>query len=104
MRKGYDFLGLAQRAGKAQSGETAAEAMIKKEKARLVILARDASDKTKRHFTVMACSHKIKCIEAGEKMLLGMALGRSPRSVVVITDDNFASRLHQLFGEEEESF
>jgi len=99
--KGYDLLGLAQRAGKAQSGETAAEAMIKKDKARLVIVAKDASEKTKRNFTTMASSHKTKWIEAGEKLLLGTALGRSPRSVVVITDDNFASRLHQLFGGEE---
>ncbi len=101
MRKGYDLLGLAQRAGKVQSGEAAAETVIKKNKAKLVIVAKDASENTKRNFTTMAYSRRARLIEAGEKLLLGTALGRSPRSVVVITDDNFANRLHQLFGEEE---
>ena len=104
MFKGYDLLGLAQRAGKVNSGEAAAEAVIKKQKVKLVILARDASDKTRHKFKKLADFHNITWIEAGSKMRFGIALGKSPRSVVTITDNNFADRLNQLFEGEEEDF
>jgi len=103
-QKGYDLLGLAQRAGKVQSGDAAAEAVIKKGKVKLVLLAVDASDRTKEHFTNLCRFKKIRWIESGEKERLGNALGKSPRSIVVVTDEGFARRLIQLFGGVEEDF
>lgn len=98
-QKAYDLLGLAQRAGQLQSGDAASEALIKKGKAKLVLLAIDASEKTKEHFIKLANFKKVSVVEAGEKLKLGVALGRSPRSVVVIVDEGFARRLHELFSE-----
>lgn len=99
VQKAYDFLGLAQRAGQVQSGDAGSEALMKNGKAKLVLLAEDASEKTKEHFINLAQYKKIKCIEAGEKMRLGIALGKSPRSVVVVTDDGFARKLQELFSD-----
>lgn len=103
-KKAYDFLGLAQRAGKISSGEAAAEAIIKKGKAKLVLLAIDASDNTVDYFTRLAKLHKVPLIKGGEKPLLGLALGKSPRSVVVVIEKGFASKLSTLFGGEETDF
>ena len=104
LQKGYDFLGLAQRAGQVQSGDASAEAVIKKGKAKLVILAVDASERTKQHFINFSQYKNVRWIVGGEKLQLGIALGKSPRSVVVIMESNFAEKLHQLFVGEEEDF
>lgn len=98
-QKAYNLLGLAQRAGQVQSGDSGSEALLKKGKVRLIILAGDASDKTKEHFINIAKLGNVPWIEAGEKLQLGIALGKSPRSVVVVTDDGFALRLQELFCE-----
>ncbi|MFZ5639986.1 MAG: L7Ae/L30e/S12e/Gadd45 family ribosomal protein [Bacillota bacterium] len=97
--KAYDFLGLAQRAGKVVSGEAGAEAHLNRGNAKLVILAEDASDRTKRFFSELAAGQRAPVLTAGTKIKIGMALGRSPRSVVVITDEGFARRLEQLLGD-----
>jgi ribosomal protein L7Ae-like RNA K-turn-binding protein len=96
-QKGYDFLGLAQRAGHLQSGDAAVEALIKKGKAKLVILAADASERTKEHFRNLAEYKKVPWLMGGDKMSIGIALGKSPRSVVVIMDEGFSRNLLRLF-------
>ena len=50
--KVISLLGLAERAGKIASGEFAAEKAVKTGKARLIIVAEDASDNTKKKFSV----------------------------------------------------
>lgn len=95
VEKIYGLLGLAQRAGKVASGEAAAEANIEKEKAKLVLLAKDASERTIAHFTGLCERHNIKFMIIGEKIKYGIAMGKSPRSVVVILDDNFARSIAQ---------
>lgn len=104
IQKGYDFLGIAQRAGQVQSGDAAAEAMIKKGKAKLLILAEDASAGTKKHFVQLAEYKNVRWIEAGEKLRLGIALGRSPRSAIAVTDEKFANRLQDLFIDKGQDF
>jgi ribosomal protein L7Ae-like RNA K-turn-binding protein len=104
VQKAYDLIGLAQRAGCLRSGDAAVEAIIKKGKAKLLILAIDASERTKQHFINLADYKKIQWIEGGQKNHFGIALGRSPRSVVIVTDVGFARKLTELFGGVEEDF
>ncbi len=93
----YNFLGLAQRAGQVSSGEAAADAVVKKGKAKLVLVAADAAEKTKDYFITLAEQKKIPWIECGRKTSLGAAIGKSPRSVAVITEENFARKLKHIF-------
>ncbi|PKM79883.1 MAG: 50S ribosomal protein L7ae [Firmicutes bacterium HGW-Firmicutes-14] len=104
IQKGYDLLGLAQKAGQVKSGEAAAEEAINKGKAKLVLVAEDASLRTRDRFISLAKYKKIPWLEIGEKLRLGIAIGKSPRSVVTVTEKNFAKRLFELFGGEEEDF
>lgn len=101
-QKAYDLLGLAQRAGKIQSGEFGAEAGLKRGKAKLLIIAADASERTKKDFLDLAKYKNAPYIIAGEKMRLGLSLGKSPRSTIVITDENFAAKIKELFVKSEE--
>lgn len=89
----YGLLGLAQRAGKVASGEAATEANIQKHKAKLVIIAEDASERTKDQFYSLCRRNDTQYVTIGVKDQLGLALGKSPRSVLAILDDNFAQSL-----------
>ena len=59
MNKVHSMIGLATKAGKVVSGEFAVEKAIKDGKAFLVIIAEDASDNTKKHFSDMCIYSKI---------------------------------------------
>lgn len=102
--KGYDLLGLAQRAGVVCSGDAAVEAVIKKGRAKMVLLAADASARTKEHFIRLSEFKGVPWVIGGLKLLIGISLGKSPRSVVAVTDEGFSGKLYQLFEGEEEDF
>ncbi len=103
MKKGYDLLGLAQRAHKVYSGDASVEANLHKGKVKLVIIAADASDRTRDHFIRMAREIGVRYIVVGDKIRLGIAVGKSPRSVLCVTDEGFARRIKELFlGEDSE--
>ena len=57
--KVISLLGLAERAGKIASGEFAAEKAVKTGKARLIIVAEDASDNTKKKFSDMCKYYQV---------------------------------------------
>lgn len=95
------MLGIAQKAGKLSSGAELCEKEIKKGNTSLVIFSQDSSSNTKKKFINMCNFHKVKYIEFGTKEFLGKFIGKDVRSVVCITDDNFAkSVLQKLNGGE----
>ena len=63
----YSMLGLATKAGKTVSGEFPTEKAIKEEEAKLVLVAEDASDNTKKHFFDMCNYRSIPAYVFGEK-------------------------------------
>lgn len=91
MNKVYSYLGLARRAGKIVSGEQAVVGGIKRGQVFLVLIAEDASSNTYRKFSAMARNHNVRCLVYGEKDLFGQGLGQSPRSILGVTDRNFAN-------------
>jgi len=94
------MLGFAQRAGKLTSGEQGCEANVKRGKAKLLILSEDATDGTKKKFTNMCTHYKIPLQMFGNKIKLGIAVGKSPRSTMVIEDLDFAKGILKLLREE----
>ncbi len=91
MNKIYNYLGLAQRAGRIASGEQAVGGSLARRKVHLVLIAVDASDNTRSRFMSLARRHGAEYEIFGEKSLLGHAIGKSPRAVVGILDRNFAN-------------
>ncbi len=95
MNKAYSMIGLANKAGKLVSGEDAVRNSIRSGKSKLVILAEDASDNTKKRFNNSAAFYKIALMTWGLKEELGNCIGKSERSVIGITDDNFSKSITQ---------
>ena len=87
----YSLLGLAMKARKLVSGEFQTEEAVKKKTARLVILAEDASDNTKKLFHDKCTFHQIPIFECGKKEDLGRAIGKDLRSSLAVCDEGFAT-------------
>ena len=100
MNKVLSLLGLACRAGAVLSGEFAAENAVKKGKAKLCIVAEDASDNTKKLFHDKCSYYGVPIIEAGTKDELGKAIGKEFRASVAVTDQSFADGLISKYKEE----
>ena len=80
-----------QKLGKIISGNDAVIEGIKKHKIKLVILAQDASDKTKKNIEYVCTTSGIKVIEFNTIENLSNAIGKKHRAIIGITDDNFST-------------
>lgn len=97
MEKIFGMLGLARRAGKLIYGSDAAVNAVRSGKAKAVILAADASDRTKKLMSNKCASFETPLfeVEAGCEEL-GKKLGKSGISVLGISDINFAKAIINL--------
>ncbi len=95
-KKIYSWLGLATRSGNLVSGDDTTLRDVKKKRVKLVIIASDASKNTKKLFTDKCSFRNIAHYEFGEKAQLGKAIGKSPRAVVGIVDENMAEQIVNL--------
>lgn len=87
----YMFLGLIKKAGRLSSGDETVEIDIKKGKCKLLVIANDSSENTKKRFENLAKRHNINYVTYGEKNELGLSIGKGPTAVVSINDFGFAS-------------
>lgn len=96
MDKIYLFLGLARKAGGITCGDIKCEIAIKRAKAKLVIVAQDAADNTKKKFSKLAKEQNIPYEEWGDKYILGQKLGIGLAAVVALVDENFANKTYDM--------
>lgn len=89
------MLGLAMKAGKIASGEFSTEQSVKKGTAYLVIVAEDASDNTKKHFSDMTEYRGIPYYVFGTKDELGQTIGKQFRASLSVNDENFAASIEK---------
>lgn len=94
----YQMLGLCQKAGKLVTGEFAAKEAVLSNTAYLVIVATDASNNTKKLFKDKSSYRGIPQVEWGTKEALGSKVGKDPRAVIAIVDENFARKIKELIG------
>ena len=86
MNKALSMIGIATKAGKTQTGEFSTEKAVKEGKAALVIVAKDASDNTKKKFRIMCQYYQVTMREFADKDSLGAACGKEFRASLAITD------------------
>jgi len=89
--RAYRLLGLARRAGKVVLGHSAVLQALNNGQAFLVLIAEDASDRTRRTFERLGYERNVTVIVVGVKTVLGQVLGTTPKAVCAVCDDNFAS-------------
>ena len=89
-------ISLATKAGKTVSGEFSVEKAVKEGNARLVVVALEASDNTKKMFQNMCTYYKVPYYEFGGKEELGHALGKEMRASLAIQDEGFSKAIVKL--------
>ncbi len=90
------LLGLAQKAGKIVSGELAVEKAIKSGQAKLLIIATDCSDPTKKNYRDMTTYYHVDLYEEFSKEQLGACIGKVYRAAIALTDAGFSTAVKKL--------
>ena len=91
------FLGLIRKAGKICLGEQNTGKAVRQKKARMIILAEDASpNASKRAHYFAEASGCVLVIVPADKNKLGEALGSSPFAMAAICDSGFADACQRL--------
>lgn len=94
-------LGLAMKSGNVASGEFLTEQAIRERRAKLVIIAGDASGNTKKKFLDSCSYYKVPVVVFGDKDTLGGAIGKGFRASLAVLDPGFASSISKKLNLEE---
>lgn len=91
MDKARNYLSLARKAGRIELGEEPVGAVARAQKARLLVVAQDASDHTWRRAKSFVAGTDQQCVKVPyTKAQLGEAIGRQELALAAITDPALA--------------
>ena len=90
------LLGLANRARKCVSGEELVIKEIQKNRAKLVILAKDASKNTIKKISNKCHYYSVPLHFVSDRFTLGQSIGKDARVVVAVIEQGFARKLQSL--------
>lgn len=93
------LLGLAARGRNLVSGEFQTEEAIKKGSAMLVLVAKDASDNTKKHFKDKCSFYGVPFYVYGNKEEIGKAIGKKERASVGVCNAGLAEQIEKKLKE-----
>ena len=88
--KVLSYIGLSAKSGNVASGEFSTEKAVKEGKAKLVIVAQDSSDNTKKMFTNMCEYYNVPIYFYSTKAELGHAMGKEMRASLALLDQGLA--------------
>lgn len=94
-KKILSLVGLATKAGKIASGEFQTEAAIKDRTAKIVLIAEDASENTKKLFLDKSSFYGIPSYFIGTKETLGRAIGKEYRAVLAVSEEGLADAIQK---------
>ena len=95
-KKILGLIGLATRARKISFGADSVEEQIKKKKVYLVVIANDASERTKDKFKKLCEDYKIPIIIGENIESISKAIGKSNKAIVGIQEINLASEIQKI--------
>ena len=90
------LLGLATRAGKTVFGAEACISSIEKKKVKLLLIAEDASDRTKKNFKEKCEKENIPSVEVLTIEDLSKSIGKINKAIVGIMDVNFSREMLKI--------
>lgn len=97
MKHNYlNIVGLAYRARKCVTGEETVVQHIRDKKVKLLLIANDISEQTKKKLTDKCNTFQVPYIEVDDRETLGKAIGKKERVAVAILDEGFAKKLQSL--------
>ncbi len=92
MSNAMNLLGLAARARKIATGEQVLKS-IQSQSAKLVLIAADASDNTKKKLTDKCTFYKVNYVFVDTSAELSQAIGQFNKVAVAVLDEGFAKKL-----------
>ncbi len=95
------MVGLAKKARRLAAGESAVEDAVKSGKAKLVLVAADASENTRKLFTNRCTFYQVPLYFYSDKESLGRALGRDIQASVAIQDTGMADAVIKILENDE---
>lgn len=96
MDKVYGMLGISAKAGKVVAGTDIVIESMKKRKVNLVIVAVDASDKTKKEMKFKCNQYNVEMVIFGEIDTNSKAIGKSNKAIIGILDKGLAESIRKL--------
>lgn len=100
INKVYGLLGLCARAGKIVSGMDAVCDDIHRNKIKMVIIAKDASEKTMNNIKFIAEKKKVPVLVLGTIEENSKAIGKENRAIIGIKDKNISDGIKKICGGE----
>ena len=91
--KTLGMLGICAKAGKIISGTEIVIEYIKKNKVKLVIVAQDASEKSKQNMKYICTKNNIDIKEYGTVEENSKAIGKNNRAIIAVLDDKLAKNI-----------
>ena len=95
-QKVYGLIGLATKAGKLTAGTEACLEEIEKKTIKLILIATDASDRTKKIFHDKCEEKKIPIYELTTMEELSRVIGKNNKVVIGIKDKGFGAAIHNM--------
>ena len=90
------LIGLAARARKVCFGADSVEERTNKKRVRLLIVAEDASERTKDKFKKISEKEKVPIIIKGEIETLSKAIGKPNKAIIGIEDMNLSNEIQRI--------
>ncbi len=90
------LIGLCTKAGKICFGTDACTDLIEKKRVDLVIVANDASDRTKRNFEFICNKNNTKICFFGTIEQISKAIGKNNKAVIAIKNKDFANQIEKI--------
>lgn len=97
MDKVLGMLGMAKKAGKVKSGGFLCDKSIKAGESRLIIIAEDASENSKKAIKNSCGYYNVEYIEYSDMETLGKFTGSGKRAVISVNDSSFAAAIKKKF-------
>ncbi|MBQ7794803.1 MAG: ribosomal L7Ae/L30e/S12e/Gadd45 family protein [Clostridia bacterium] len=95
MNKVLGLIGLAKRAGRMSGGAELCEEAVRQGKSRLIIIASDISENSRKAICDCCRHYGVKYITYATKSELGSAVGAEIRAVISINDDGLAKAIEE---------
>ena len=95
-KKILGLVGLTAKAGKISFGADSVEIDIKKKLIKIVIIAEDASNRTKEKFKKICEEYNIPIIQFDNIETLSKAIGKNNKAIIGIKDINLAREIKKL--------
>lgn len=90
------LIGLSAKAGKVCFGADSVEMEISKRKVKLVILAEDSSERTKKKFIEICEEENIPIIIQEKIEVLSKAIGKENKAIIGIKDSSLAKQIEKI--------